>query len=273
VDSVVKWAESATTRAEELPITQPDSSAGLLAQILDTENPNDARDRVDPRAPCSFITALGVEKFVLHRLGSISPDLCLSFFNDLIHTGIINSEPIGAAMEVTTLQETAASYDSSPDAAPSLGSPPTSQFWACPFQKANPDRFSRCPRGIREVRRIKYVHHVLPQASRPTAALHACREHIYRKHKLNYCRRCHAVFDTPTDLESHHRGRRDECTQIDDPAPVLTCGIGDEAERLLRKRPQSGLDEKARWYKIFPGSEQPLSPCRSLAQLTLWGLF
>ncbi|KAK5657178.1 hypothetical protein OQA88_3235 [Cercophora sp. LCS_1] len=144
-------------------------------------------------------------------------------------------------MDTTTLEQNATNTGR-----PSAGFSQDSSSrlpWACPFQKASPGRFSRCSRGFREVRRVK--------------------EHIYRKHKHIHCVRCYMVFEAKEILRDHLIN--DGCSSVGTIPPVLEYGISDATEGILRRRPQAGSSEEARWYDmwgtIFPDAAQPATPC------------
>jgi hypothetical protein len=72
------------------------------------------------------------------------------------------------------------------------------------------------------------------------------------------------MFDTQDSLNSHLIGNI-WCDAVGTVPPVLTCGISQAAENLLKCRPQPGSDEKARWFEIwtilFPERDRPNTPC------------
>ncbi|KAK0631229.1 hypothetical protein B0T14DRAFT_501336 [Immersiella caudata] len=60
----------------------------------------------------------------------------------------------------------------------------------------------------------------------------------------------------------------DRCDTVGTTPPVLTCGISQDAETRLKRRPQLGSDDESRWFEVwailFPTLERPVTPCKDI---------
>lgn len=145
--------------------------------------------------------------------------------------------------------------------------------FACPYHKADPNRYSPMNTSEREYRNCG------------TCLLHsisAVRQHLYRVHKRpdHYCSFCFETFTSPVLRDMHHRETNGQCGMRDDPfTEKMPHDVYQSVKimRLQKSKDEQEKEEYARnaWYDmfkvIFPGRSIPSSPYADAdEQLAIW---